>query len=306
MNRLLLLFISMAFPILASAQEPPVTGSEMQHQTDASVLEITPGARISISNAKYKPNAALSKANATTFSASMQAEFGLNQIFSAGVDLLYGWQWFDYAPSSAISNHHTVGWFDPSIFAKGKLDNVGPGSLRFQLSVAQALKDSTGANNYSGGTAVAPAIGYELYFGAHVVGARFKYKAQTDARNYSPSEDFKYKIKGGNEFSSILFYEFTSERILGLSLEIRSKASSKITADSPGAYDVNLVNGYGRTRDYSNASSSYKLEAYAPVDINPSLRVIPSLAYEALGAYTSTTLASVDGWQIQILARWAF
>jgi hypothetical protein len=136
---------------------------------------------------------------------------------------------------------------------------------------------------------------------------RFDYRAYIGAREYSPADEFKYKIRGGNDFTTNVFYEFSAAPYtLGFSLKIENVESSKMTADSMAAYDVNRASGVGATVDYSSSASAYELAAYVPVDVSSTLRIVPAVSYMAAGAYDSSGLSSLDVWLLEITARWAF
>jgi hypothetical protein len=289
---------------LAYADKKP--GSEQQHQANAGVFEVAPGAQIYQLTSKYPSGSLNPRTDTTLFSSGVVVEYGMNSLFSAGFDFRYGWQWSDNA-GVIVRDHHKVGWHDPSAFLKFKLDDLGPGSLRFQLSASKSLKEMNDSGNYSGGTKLKPEIGYEVYFGPNTLGVRFGYGAYIGAREYSPADEFKYKIKGGNDFTTTAFYEFSAAPYtLGFSLKIENVESSKMTADSMAAYDVNIVSGVGATIDYSSSTSAYELATYVPVDLSPTLRIVPAFSYMAAGAYDSSGLSSLDAWSLETTARWAF
>jgi hypothetical protein len=310
MFTVLILFACSAF---ADTPQEPIEAqraSEFLHQAPAKTFELTGDLEYDALKAKLNDGTSFSESK---FMLTPTAEYGISHFVSLGLSLPYIWL---RTPSDLPPpGTNAVSWGDPELYAKVRIDGVGPGSLRFQLTYAQTIGDATTGKNYSGGKSFTPAIAYEVAIDRHLFGLREEYKFYLGNRTMSYEDEAVYQVSGGESLTSQLFYEYADETLTyGFSFSLINQSASKFQATQT-IYDQLLQQGTPAAFNgmCSPIGNAMNFQAYFPIDIVPNFRLIPRLSYtvnEPIFRSTYPSLygqsGSASGWQIGSAARISF
>lgn len=312
MKRSILILAAVAsMSSLAFADDAKGSGSEYQHQAGAGKMEVTPA--LSYMSSTMKANTTttsnLSKIESTATTLSAAGEYGINDMFSAGLMLGYttGSMKYSFTPTASSPNTSVSGLTDLDLYGRGRMDNVGPGSLHFGLDLAIATGNrkvdntatSSKANASSGGMTITPAVGYEMAFGPHTVGARLAYsmllsEAKTTTTNTGVASDSS--VTGGQQVNASVFWEMPMAPVtLGAALGFVSQSATSTKAGTPAV-----------TTGDSNSNSGVLLTLYAPWDAAPNVLLLPSLSYGHVSSMQATNESSNTGFNLNVGARFTF
>src|SRR5205085_1715707 len=152
------------------------------------------------------------KATESGLNETAKVEYGINEMFSAGISLGYS-SWTAKSDPEVFPEYKIKGFVDPILFVNGRL-NLADSSLRFgaafSFSFEDNIRDASGNyNQATGGLALTPFVGYEMTVGEQTFGARLKYRLQGDTKSKDESGTTKVTstTKGNNKVTLGLFYE---------------------------------------------------------------------------------------------------
>jgi len=285
--------LSLIFTSAAFAQDG--NGSQYQYQAPANQFDLTPALEFQGVNTKFK-GGSTSSLKQTTVTIDAMGEYGLNDMFSVGLILAAAAEGDDNG-TSGVRNTHSTGFLDPDLFVNGRLQ-LGPGSFRFGTHLTVALEkkhlySDGNSNQSSGGIHMSPFVGYEVEINRNIFGARFIYDFslmhnKLDLQGLSGTE------KGGEVFTSALFYEYHLTRvIIGGAFELTNQASARSEMSDGSVTD-------------SLSQSSWRIKGYAPVRLSSRATILPSIAYGQAAAFDSTNTDSVSTWELNVPIRITF
>jgi len=296
-NLILAALAAVSFSLPAFGQDSQ-SQSEYQYQTSAGRIDVTAALGYQQMEAKG-PNA--SKVEQKGLSQMVRGEYGINDMFSAGLIVRNFDLKSEYSANLNQPSTKESGLADPVIFFHGRMAQ-GPGSLRFGADVGFSLEDSEisstdNENMASGGISVAPFVGYEMIKDQCTYGARVSYlfyateRNETDKTSTPPD---KNKLKGGAALTTALFYEHNMNPwILGAALEFVFQDGEKTTTA-------------GVTTEEDASHSAYRLNVYAPYDISQTIRLLPRITYGNYMAMDKTERTSQNDMTVEIGARFTF
>lgn len=290
-NIALTLLFSLLFSSSALARP---ANSEMQHMAADGQFELTPS--LTYSRATMTNNSAISEDNESSESDSIGnlaflGEYGLSSGLAVGFRLAYQTESITQSgglglgaggPLSAPLK--AAGLLDPSFYLKAKT-NLGPGSLRYGLTVSASIYNSisTGfqtANEATGGVTVTPFLGYESPIGDSVLGVRLAYDAYQSPRviQSDSSAGSSARMAGGNVFSAVAYAEMPLwSGIWGLSggivQNITTKYSDSVTPSTDQQDALVLPLGF----------------VYGSYVIAPDTTLLPTIGYGPAIAYGPTS-----------------
>jgi len=290
MIRKLLAILPLAISSAAFAANSSSEGSEYMHQAPAGKWEVTPAIDYHDYTAKVSSGA---KTDVSGLSYGVKGEYGINDMFSAGIALSASND--KWKPDSG-SSQNASGLNNIDIYGLGKYD-LGMGLLRygldFSISTSKVKIDSTSSlpsNTDNGASWLTPFIGWEMAMGPGIFGAKFSYAFQLTDRSYDNSS----KEKGINAESLSAFYEWQADQAwsLGLSLAWNSVNGSK---DETGAKT-------------SMGHAGLFVDLYAPITIAQDILLIPNVGWGDDGNTTffGTNTNTVQKWNVGVAARFTF
>jgi hypothetical protein len=300
-----------AFAEDSTETNEPQQSSEFLHQAEGKTFELTGELGYDTITKSFDDGTSSTE---TAFSISPTAEYGFTHYFSLGFSM-------PFVRLSAPGGSNPQGtsaesFTDPELYGKLRIDGVGPGSLRLQLTYAPSSGNASAGKNYSGGTLLTSSIGYEVAINRHVFGLREKYSAYIGDRNVGYFSDVAdFTVTGGETFTSQFVYEYNREPLTyGFSFSMSNQSTSRYKSN-PGMLDylASLGSPDPEAGTYTSANRTYAAEAYIPIDIAPNFRLIPSVTYtatEGLGELQYSTfvpkIGSAAAWQIGSAARVSF
>lgn len=286
--------------ILGGASASAATSNpEYLHQAPLGASELTPF----VSYAQYKIKAKNGNSvEQKGFREGVRFEHGLTDQVSAGA-FLAGHSL--KATSSAPNSDSTTesGLEDLSVFMHGRAD-MPQGSVRYGVDVNFALEkekiEANGNSNAtSGGISLAPFLGYETNAGQGTAGARLRYKFLVGDRKgeetLSSGTTSSFTTTGGHVLDAAVFYELPVAPMasLGVAYELAFVEKTKIEQN-------------GTKSDRSTSRTVWNLAAYVPVDVTPTIRILPQISYGRFSAFDTTNIDSVELWGIDLGARFTF
>lgn len=263
-------------------------GSEYQWQTPADKIEVTP--RLDYINRTDAPKTG-SDTKVTGFHVGLLGEYGISEMFSAGLSLSNLSYTINTTPETKKS-----GLEDLNVFFHGRSE-MGMGSLRYGIDVGFGLaksetKTNGDQNASSGGMSLAPFVGYEMNMAPCTYGARLSYKMFMGDRTHTNGAT-EEKLSGPTTTSLALFYEHDMAPMkIGAALEI----------EGSGSYDTK-VNGTSSGKTSGETMTGVSI--YAPYEINPMITVVPAFKYAKATSMPSTT-DSTTYWTLGASGRFTF
>lgn len=282
--------------------------SELMHQAEAGSFELTPLFGIANTHIEYKTNAYVKSADQAGLFIGAQAEYGFSEALSLGLSLTYNDFRQTYAKKDNVSidDAYRRGLSDPDVYLMGRT-RAGDGWFRYgahlTTTVEKSKWDGKTANAASGGTTLAPFVGFETHAGPGIAGGKIAYDVYKSDRDYEDSSSnptVTSKIKGGERLALTGFYEWTIAPIidLGFSLQYLDWAQTK-----------RETSGVTVTND--DRSSRLNLEVYAPLHLKNQITLVPFLGFGTFTKLPSQAgaIAEVDSarvFQTGVFARFVF
>jgi hypothetical protein len=314
MTRLkLLALLPLAISSVAFGADAASTGSEYLHMTSAGKWEVSPMINYQDYTIKYTnpTNAGLDKAEVTGVVYGVKGEYGINEMFSVGINLAME---NDSIKSSAgsVSNTGTAsGLNNIDLYGNGKNDlfggtfrygldfSISPGSTKQDLS-SGAFQGSYGTS--TGGVDAIPFVAWEMAMGPGILGAKFSYSFQLTDRKYNSTPSGNANLadseKGDSAQSLTAFYEWMMNNwSLGLAVSYNGVSGSKLT----------MGNGSSVTAD--NGHAGIFAEVYAPIVLADNITLIPNAGFGDNGEILIAeqgNVKSYNGWNLSVAARFGF
>jgi len=266
--------------------------SEFMHQTKAGVIELTPSFNYHSQSQTTIVGSAITKASGMTFSA--MPEYGINKIFSVGLNLEFS----SDSTTTAAGKTTASGLNDPSLFFNGSYQ-MGSGLLRAGLTVSYSLghakmTSATATNESTGGMGIIPMVGYEMPLASGVFGGQFKYSYLGTRTFDDATGTLLSTTTGGSAWNLAVFYEKTfSPMLVGLALEY-----SGISA----ATSVTHVGTFSFTQ-LGVSSSKFTANLYGSYSLSEKLLLLPGFIY---GMPSSAALSSASAIEIDVGVRYKF
>jgi hypothetical protein len=283
----------------AYAAEQSNNGSEEMHQAPASTFELEPQLALRDNVQNYTSGAKIEQTGALI---GVKAEYGFNDTLSAGLLLGYASLSGKISGGSiSVSGADSKGLNDPSLFLNARF-NAGPGSIRFGTSLSFSLEKSKidsnlNSNPATGGTALDPFVGYEMYFDKNTFGARVAYGFLLSNQKRTDSQsgvDVDETISGVNSLHTSLFYERAIDNVtLGFAFDLINNSKTTIKVDSTGSSSDGSPTTY------------WDLDVYVPIRLTSNLTLLPETIYQT-GSALPSTISSFNSLTIQCGARFAF
>jgi hypothetical protein len=287
-------------PAVPAESTPDLSnGSEFLYQTEAHKFDVTPQIGIGSSVTRYSQNNL--KRYELSFPFGVQGEWGINQMFSIGLDLNYWAAGRTYkCDNNCPDNTHSGGLMDPTLQFKGR-NGIGSGTIRYGADLSVALEkskiDSSGDSNAaSGGTTLAPWIAYEHLLGRGFIGGKIQYDLyKGDRKVQNDTVAGSAKIDPANDAPSAASTDSNGQN-LALNVFYEMKFKTKYTA----GVNVNYLY-HSETRSSVNGASSVPLrdqasstglKLYGTVQFTERIALLPAIMAEAV-RYSNSNV--VDG-----------
>jgi hypothetical protein len=287
-------------PATPSSPAPDLSnGSQFLYQTEAHKYNVSPRIGIDSSATEYSQNNL--KRYEVGFPVGVEGEWGINQMFSLGLDLTYSASARTYkCDTNCPENTHSSGLMDPTLKFKGR-NAIAGGTIRYgadlSLSLEKSKISSSGNSNAaSGGTTLAPWIGYEHELGPGFIGGKIQYdlykgdrKVQNDtvagATTVDPANDAANATStdsNGQNVALNVFYEmkFKTKYTAGANVNYVYHAETRTS--------VNGASSRG-TRDQGSATG---LKLYGTIQFTERIALLPAIGFEAV-RYSNSNV--VDG-----------
>jgi hypothetical protein len=307
----------LAASAVAFAADSASNGSEYMHQAAAGKWEVSPMLEYHDWTLKYNSNGNIfgfSKSEDTGMIYGVKGEYGINDMFSVGVNLAgESDTWKNTGTDGSTNNSTASGMNNIDIIGNGKYD-LGGSTLRYGLDLSISMGSSkydvsSGAAQGSfgtntGGMDLTPFIGWETAMGPGILGAKFSYLFQLSKRNYNttagsvPLSEIPSSESGISAESLAVFYEWMQNSwSLGVSLAYNGvQGSSETFAD-------------GSSSKVDNGHAGLFVSVYAPITVADNITIIPNLGFgdngEALVAENGG-VNTWNGWDLSVAARFAF
>lgn len=302
---LIILFLVFASP-LAQAEKSGASTSEFYHQADDNKFELTPTLNYMNITAKFNRSlSSIESSKVTGLSTSVRGEYGLNSNYSLSAALAYNSSETTYEPASAnIKTNNTKGVADPIITFAGHMP-LPTGALHYGANLSVSLIKSTSdyngnANAATGGSKLAPYLGYDFDAGSLKLGAQIAYELikgdRTNEYTASNGVVTTTTTSGGEELTIQAFGELPiNSALLGLSVGL---ADTKATASTTN----------GTTTQNKNAGSTTLARVYGtlPVGNVTLLSSLTYVSYKYADKNYADLIDSVNGWLLTAGARFVF
>ena len=276
-------------------------GSEYLWQTQSGKFEVTPTLGLYEKMDITARTAGASGSERTSMPITVKGEYGINEMFSAGILLGTDSISTKSKAAGAVAQKST-GMFDPVLFFHGRY-NLGMGWLKYGADLSVGFqkgetKANGDTNNATGGNTLTPFAGWEMAAGPGTFGAKLMfdlYKGEGSNEDKSTTPSTTTKTSGGNRFGLAAFYEMGMGMWdLGGALSYHTAASTKSKVAS-----VETTN--------DDDMSEILLQVYAPVHINEMITILPELHYGMVTWSKATYGAkSASDTGLQVGARFAF
>lgn len=254
--------ILVALPVAAFAAEGG--GSEFFHQAQEGKHELTPS--FTYLTGSYETPGTTADMTGTTFSLSY--DYGLMPEMSLGAELAFSSTETEVGAVSSTDS----GLNDLALFVKASMP-AGPGALKYgaelSLSPGDSVSEASGdANNYSGGHALTPYVGYEYNaapctFGAKLATSFGLTDRATEDESTTPSTKTDYSGSEETTFSFFYEHEFNADMLIGASLDWTT--TSDETDETNGGTSENV-------------SPTQVLSVYLPTKLGEGV-LLPTLSY---------------------------
>ena len=312
--------LALAISGSAALADDEIFATEYLHQTDAGVLELTPGFGgsagqtawsngapngIAASSATYQSTT--TKTTLGVVPLAVEVEYGINSMFSAGANIVYGagsTSNNDCPSGATCSTYKYKGFFNPVVYFKGR-NSLGAGALLYgiigDIAIENRKTNSSGDGNFAnGGTTLAPFVAYQMPTGTvGAWGIRLQYDLYRGARkstsDYSTPGQESVQT-GGNQWVLDTFYEANVSLLtIGGSLYFESHPDT-----------VTSLNGAPATSN-NDGRTLLGFQVYTPVHFKR-VTLLPNASYAVFGAYNSalTGVSSLSIAQIGVAARLPF
>jgi len=309
--RALALATYLLFAPFAFAQEDSPSGtrpsagysnSEYMHQAPGGKFELTPGMLFESVRYEFKSNT--NEPTIFRLPLFVKAEYGFSDMFSLSAVLAYavGGTSYTECTTTCPDSKKSSGLMDPIVSANLRFP-IGAGALRagldFSFSTEDSKTESDGDyNNASGGSTLAPYVGYEITFGRNILGGRLSHELVKSDRTHkdqrgTPSTE---KISGGQDTFVNVFYEFNFPRIVSLGAAIEHQKSPTTKSST---------NGGPKTSD-KNELSITKFKFYVPLEFNERVTLVPALAVGPYRYKNATSLESATYTSVGVYSRFTF
>jgi hypothetical protein len=309
---------SLTFAVGAAAADGDMMDSEYLHQTGAGVFDVQAGFGQAAGDGAILNNAPTGysminvsirnsslKASENSLPINVMLEYGINQMFSAGLELAYGTGQLTYSgcPTGfSCNSQHVNGMYDPQLFFKGR-SAVGAGVIQYgavlDVSVEKETTSSTGdQNNASGGISFTPFVAYQMAAGPGTWGARLQYGIyQGDKKSTDSSSGTSVPSTTSSNGNWVIdtFYEAPVAGItIGGALSYAQNPETK-TSQNGGPKTGNL-----------DAYNTMGVQVYVPVKLS-SLTILPSVTYDTMNFSQSNSVASSENMiEVGVAARMSF
>ena len=294
------LALILTFAAASSALAAGPVKSEFFFQTAPEKHQVTPD--LSYKSQSKKSTGSTEKVTNQVLSAKY--EYGINEMFSAGLSVGY---LTGETTDTGVAKTSASGLTDVVYFLRGQNAFMEGSSLHYgadiNMALAKAEYDSTtnkAKNGSSGGMGMTPYVGYNWIVGPGVVGTKISTELDLSDRTLALKPGTtEVKVKGGNETSLTGFYEQGFDKwLVGGAISYSSVNTTKATVSgSP----TNTSGGNYLT-----------LKVYPTYEISETATVIGDLTYsnflgdEEVSGGTVTKIDSRDDLSLNVGGRFTF